>query len=622
VNLVYNYQATININYVSDIPWRVYMNSDGTYSFDYNILIYGASTVKARNNARVIDDWDLNSLASHSPRYVLTGDVDYNLADGVTISGVDTFKTSKSASDLTYSVEEPTKNTESTINVHITQDLSSFNVQYWDTDGNPIQPNSYYSTYDYNTNNYDSYTKQNIVAAIDDYVCTGYSYPYGDAVVTTIDDTTTDSDGNYTSIVVDIPEIVPGKSDTIRLTYKKVVKYHALKVYEKYEYADGTTEKTLTKVDTNVAEGASYEYTADCPEGYEIIGSDSYSGVVNEDTTLTFTYRKIPSYALKVYEEYQNSDGSSEKTVTVADTTVLRGYSYSYTANCPEGYSLVGSSSYSGTVSADTTLTFIYKKNKAATEPEEKPTETTKYTMKVYEKYEYADGTEEKTETLVDTTLDSGSSYEYILTISDDIKNLDDNIFKKRRYFWVFSHYLNNGMTNIDLTSIADDLNPRYVECIYACKVEILFYIIDNIDISLDINNHQFTFCFERFNILFRYTIHLEHADYNALNNIIKQDIITNKHDYKMSIADKTLTNEFDETIHLIRYKGTEYSLLDDMYKRINNPDYLKSRDLENGGELFIIKEGQEATMAKNTVLAKEPPRFIKYIDKNGYVCV
>jgi hypothetical protein len=211
------------------------------------------------------------------------------------------------------------------------------------------------------------------------------------------------------------------------------------------------------------------------------------------------------------------------------------------------------------------------------------------------------------------------------LAICEDIKKLRNSIFKKRKYFWIFKHYLDNGMTGIDLNKIYDNLNFFGT---YNCESEIVFHNINGIDICFVNNRCRYRFVFEQFGIFFKYVANIDPADYNTLNNMTKQDIIfkckTDRYNNysRIRIADKSETNEFGETVHIISYKGTEYSLLDDMYKRLCNPDYLKSRDLDNGGELFIVKEGQEATMAKNTFLAKEPPRFIKYIDRNGYIYV
>ena len=205
--------------------------------------------------------------------------------------------------------------------------------------------------------------------------------------------------------------------------YRKFPKY-TLKVIDEYYKSDGTTlEKSEVRETKMLYKNVEhYKYNALEPEGYTLISDESYSGTLSSDKTVTFKYKKIQSYTLKVVDEYYKSNGTTlEKSETRVDTTLNKGTAYSYDPLNPEGYALISGTAnsyydnnilvgyvlssdvhFSGTLDSDMIITFKYKKNPSA------------YTLTVVDEYYESDGTTlEKSVVRETKTLPKGSNYSY-----------------------------------------------------------------------------------------------------------------------------------------------------------------------------------------------------------------
>lgn len=136
---------------------------------------------------------------------------------------------------------------------------------------------------------------------------------------------------------------------------------YTFKVIDEYYKNDGTTlESSDIRVDTTKAYGSTYNYSALSPSGYDVSSQQSYSGTVTGNTTITFKYKKqLVSYTLKVIDKYLAEDGSVDHEDVRVNTTKTEGSAYSYQALSSEGYT-VEPSNASGTVSQNTTVTFVY----------------------------------------------------------------------------------------------------------------------------------------------------------------------------------------------------------------------------------------------------------------------
>ena len=87
---------------------------------------------------------------------------------------------------------------------------------------------------------------------------------------------------------------------TLTFSYKKiadnsdVVDEYLLKVIDQYLDAEGNEEKSDVRYEETVPANEEYSFSAlEDVEGYELTGESEYSGVVTEDTTLTFTYEEV-----------------------------------------------------------------------------------------------------------------------------------------------------------------------------------------------------------------------------------------------------------------------------------------------------------------------------------------
>lgn len=180
--------------------------------------------------------------------------------------------------------------------------------------------------------------------------------------------------------------------------YKKpaVVENVNIKVFD--HFGDDVEKR----VDTDVEKGSEYSYSSLTREDWNVVGTDSYTGVADKDIELHFYYEKpavTEMVNIKVIDVYP--DG----TVVRVDEQKEKGTSYSYDAIEKDDYVVTGTSHYDGVLSEDTVLYFYYEEEKAEV-----------VTIKVYD--HFGDDVEER----VNKEIEKGTSYSYDALNRDDWK--------------------------------------------------------------------------------------------------------------------------------------------------------------------------------------------------------
>ncbi|MBO0424165.1 MucBP domain-containing protein [Enterococcus plantarum] len=153
---------------------------------------------------------------------------------------------------------------------------------------------------------------------------------------------------------------------TITFEYKKNAEtpIPAEKFDVTIQYLD---ENGDTVADTNhviVEDGEEYTAHAETIEGYTLQGDATQTITVTANTTITFTYTKntAPVEKFNVTVTYVDENGQ-----TIADEEVTKdiekGQVFTATAKTIDGYTLVGDTTQTVTVTGNTTIKFIYKKD-------------------------------------------------------------------------------------------------------------------------------------------------------------------------------------------------------------------------------------------------------------------
>ena len=171
------------------------------------------------------------------------------------------------------------------------------------------------------------------------------------------------------------------------------------------------TEVTATNIDvSNVSTSNNSAYV-----GYDYAISKDISVAGNEASIvfkLYFDVSLVPEYTLTIKDEYYELDGTTLEHSDIRDTKVLlENAPYSYDALTPVGYTCTSDLTYSGTMSADTTITFTYRKDSDPAPPA--PPTSTKYNVKVIDKYVDSLGFPENQNTRVDIQVEKGRPYNY-----------------------------------------------------------------------------------------------------------------------------------------------------------------------------------------------------------------
>lgn len=170
-------------------------------------------------------------------------------------------------------------------------------------------------------------------------------------------------------------------------------------LYDQWGSLTDTVVRSEDKYDWNYSYDVDYSFVQTLL-GYEVDGKTNYSGNLTEDTTITFKYRKpLASMTITVHDEYRDTDNSVERTDTRPVLIVKEGSAYSLDVLSPVGYTAVGKTNYSGTVTDNIEVTFVYKKNS--------------YTVTVKDKYQDSNGVEESESIRLTEIKGYGDSYSY-----------------------------------------------------------------------------------------------------------------------------------------------------------------------------------------------------------------
>ncbi|MBL1228022.1 MucBP domain-containing protein [Enterococcus sp. BWB1-3] len=166
-------------------------------------------------------------------------------------------------------------------------------------------------------------------------------------------------DGEATQTVT-----VDSNTDIVFTYTKNTAPVEKFKISVEYKAEDGTV---LDKDDAiEVEKGQVFTATAKTFNGYTLKGSTTQTITVNGNSTITFTYVKDaePITKYKVTVEHKDTDGN----ILEAELAVEVEQGKTFTAISKEfsGYTLQGNNSQTITVTADTTITFVYQKEEVA----------------------------------------------------------------------------------------------------------------------------------------------------------------------------------------------------------------------------------------------------------------
>ena len=200
----------------------------------------------------------------------------------------------------------------------------------------------------------------------------------------------------------------------INFCYKAKTTMYTLTVKDKYLDENGVEEKTDIRPTQTIKENATYKADALNPDGYKVVGDKTKSGVATSDVTVEFVYQK-KAFTITVKDKYLDSDGKEERVDTRLTESKGYGYTYNYTALSPDGYTVISQSVYTGTLTKDTDITFIYQKDKY-------------YTVTVLDEYVSVDGDIQKTDTRLTTSKKMGENYSYnALTVDGYVVTSDSS---------------------------------------------------------------------------------------------------------------------------------------------------------------------------------------------------
>lgn len=196
----------------------------------------------------------------------------------------------------------------------------------------------------------------------------------------------------------------------VKTTSTPVVNNYKVTVIDKYYRNDDSLESVSTRCVDTYTEGSSYSYDALNPASYTVTSAKSFSGVVNSDITVTFTYKKDkepekPTYVtIKVIDNYFDSSSVLQDSVLRVETIVTSGTSYDYQALNPSGYTVSGDTRYTGKATSNITISFNYI---------QKEDEPTKYTITVIDEFYDAEGSLESADTRLVDVVNAGYIYSY-----------------------------------------------------------------------------------------------------------------------------------------------------------------------------------------------------------------
>lgn len=215
-----------------------------------------------------------------------------------------------------------------------------------------------------------------------------------------------------------------------------------------------------------------------------------------------------------------------------------------------------------------------------------------------------------------------------IITIPEDVINLDAVKFKKRKYAPVFDFFLENGIKNLKYSEIDSMINNNQHRGV-KCEYEMVFYNENGVSISVD-KTYSFyrrklcAFFSKKINDVYFKFIRsdIEIMTYEELNCLSPNDAFLHPELWKRIIQFENAVNKYGEYQYKITVGEVTYTLTKDSYERISSLQYLNMRNFfKDGNTLFDMTAEQSKIMAKKNLLKGEE-NFIKYIDWDGTIYV
>lgn len=169
------------------------------------------------------------------------------------------------------------------------------------------------------------------------------------------------------------------KSDPTYVTYLQAAQEITMEVW----YVDIDTTKPIAPMGTVTGqENTQVQVDAISVDGYELVTQTPQYVIAQDGTQVVFQYKKKDVKPVETYAtlttKFVDEQGTEISKATTQDFLV--GGTYTATAKTVDGYTLVGQSQKTGTMTKDgATETFTYKKNEVKPPVEQKATLTTKF---------------------------------------------------------------------------------------------------------------------------------------------------------------------------------------------------------------------------------------------------
>lgn len=197
-----------------------------------------------------------------------------------------------------------------------------------------------------------------------------------------------------------------------------------------------------------------------------------------------------------------------------------------------------------------------------------------------------------------------------IIDIPEDVINLENAKFKKRKYAYIFDYFLYIGIQDLLCAHVGYTLSTRCIRC----EVKFVFY--NKNDIEIMAGGHTASYDIEINNVKFKCIKYCSDSTYRELNELKKDN------SWEKFIVKKIYQNEHNEYCAEIQVGEIKYTMLCSVYNKLTSSDYLRSRNFfKEGSTLFDITKEQNRLFTKNTVLKKQK-NFIKDINPDGTIVV
>ena len=169
------------------------------------------------------------------------------------------------------------------------------------------------------------------------------------------------------------------RSDAVSVTFQQVAQDVTMEVW----YVDIDTTKPIAPMGTVTGkENTQVQVNAITVDGYELVTQSPQYVIAEQGSQVVFQYKKKDVKPVETYATL-TTKFVDEKGIEISKATTqdfLVGGTYTATAKTVDGYTLVGQSQKTGTMTKDgATETFTYKKNSVTPPVEQKATLTTKF---------------------------------------------------------------------------------------------------------------------------------------------------------------------------------------------------------------------------------------------------